>query len=166
MQKIWAKLAKKIELSVSLQHKTLFLNQNDMKKLKFAIILLALMTTVQVSAKKKFPVIQFEQTVIDFGTFSQDTPIQKCTFKFKNVGDAKLVINYVHPSCGCTVADFPKDFISPGGTGEITVTYDATNKMPGKFRKSIQIYTNCEEEYMRIYIQGNMTALVKETKEE
>ena len=128
-----------------------------MKNLRFICILFALMTTLAVCAKKKYPVIQFDKTTIDLGTFSSDTPVQTCTFKFRNVGDAKLVINYVHTSCGCTVADFPKDYISPGGSGVITVTYDATGKMPGKFRKAIQVFTNCKDDYMRIFVQGNMT---------
>ena len=106
---------------------------------------------------KKYPQIKFEKTVIDFGTFSMDEPVQKCTFKFTNVGNAKLVINAVHASCGCTVAEYPKDFIAPGATGEITVTYDGSNKMPGRFKKNIQIFSNCKEDMARIFIQGEMT---------
>ena len=90
---------------------------------------------------KKYPEIKFEKTTIDVGTFSQDEPEQKAVFKFTNVGKAKLVINYVHTSCGCTVAEYPKDFISPGGTGEIIVTYNGEGKLPGKFKKHIQIVT-------------------------
>ena len=94
-------------------------------------VLIALFTMALGMQAKKYPQIKFEKTTIDFGTFSMDDPVQKCTFKFKNVGDAKLVITAVHASCGCTVAEYPKDFISPGGSGEITVTYDGSNKMPG-----------------------------------
>lgn len=106
---------------------------------------------------KKYPQIKFEKTTIDFGTFSMDEPVRKCTFKFTNVGNAKLVINSVHASCGCTVADYPKDFIAPGASGEITVTYDGSNKMPGRFKKNIQVFSNCKEDMTRIYIQGDMT---------
>lgn len=134
-----------------------------MNKLRFAFVAVALLMVVGVcQAKKKHAQIKYEQTTIDVGTFSQDDPVQKCTFKFYNVGDAKLYINYVHTSCGCTVADFPKDPISPGGSGEITVTYDGTNKMPGKFKKTIQVFSNCKDELSRVYILGNMSALTKE----
>ena len=118
---------------------------------------LAIFTVALGIQAKKFPEIKFEKTLVDFGTFSMDDPVQKCTFKFKNVGDAKLVITAVHASCGCTVADYPKDFIAPGATGEITVTYDGSNKMPGRFKKNIQFFTNCQEEMARIFIQGDMT---------
>lgn len=111
---------------------------------------------------KKYPVIHFERTTINVGTFSQDDPVQKATFKFTNVGEGKLVINYVHTSCGCTAADYTKDIISPGGTGYIWVTYDGTGKMPGPFVKHIQVFTNCKQEETRIVLRGEMSSLPKE----
>ena len=126
------------------------------------LLLMALFTMALGMQAKKFPQIKFEKTTIDFGTFSLDNPVQKCTFKFKNVGDAKLVITAVHASCGCTVADYPKDFISPGGSGEIRVTYDGTGKLPGKLKKTIQVFYNGKpnsEDLVRIYVTGEMTAV-------
>lgn len=125
-------------------------------KTKLLLFMTLLAMTLSLQAKK-YPQIKFEQTTIDMGTFSLDEPIRKCTFKFTNVGDAKLVITAVHASCGCTVAEYPKDFIAPGASGEISVTYDGSNKMPGRFKKSIQIFSNCKEEMARIFIQGEMT---------
>lgn len=125
-------------------------------KLKTILLILALMLCMVASAKK-YPQIKFETTTVDLGTFCMDDPVRKCVFKFTNTGKTKLVINYVHPSCGCTDAQYPKDFIAPGGTGEITVTYNGTGKMPGKFKKSIQVFTNCRDDMSRIFIQGEMT---------
>ncbi len=125
-------------------------------KTRILIALSALMLTLCVQAKK-YPVIKFEQTTIDMGEFSMDDPVQKVKFKFTNVGKAKLVINYVHASCGCTVAEYPKDYISPGASGEITVTYNGSGKMPGRFKKNIQIFTNCKDDMARIFITGDMT---------
>ena len=130
-----------------------------MKHCALALILALTVTTAQA---RKYPIIKFEKTTIDFGTFSQDTPVQTATFRFTNVGNAKLVINYVHPSCGCTVAEYPKDYISPGATGEIKVTYNGEGKMPGKFKKHIQIFTNCKDDLTRIFIMGDMSAMPRE----
>lgn len=129
------------------------------------LTIISLLFSLCVEAKKR-PEIKFEKTTIDIGTFSQDEPVQKAVFKFTNVGNAKLVINYVHTSCGCTVADYPKDFISPGGSGEIVVTYNGEGKMPGKFKKHIQIFTNCKDDLSRVFIQGYMSSVpvVKEEK--
>ncbi len=135
-----------------------------MQHIRIALLLLSVLLVGNAEAKKKYPVIKFEQTTIDIGTFSMGEPVQKCVFKFRNVGTAKLVINYVHTACGCTVADYPKDYISPGGSGEITVTYDATGKMPGRFKKHIQVFTNCKNDLARIFVQGQVTALPRETR--
>ena len=136
-----------------------------MNKLRFLLLLIALVAAIGVSAKKKYPIIKFEQTTIDLGTFSTDNAVRKCTFTFRNVGKAKLMINYVHTSCGCTVADYPKDFIAPGASGEITVTYNGAGKMPGPFRKNIQIFSNCKEDMTRIFIRGEMTDVPVSKKE-
>ncbi|MBR6202945.1 MAG: DUF1573 domain-containing protein [Bacteroidaceae bacterium] len=121
------------------------------------LMLLAVFTLAMGVQAKKFPQIKFEKTTIDMGTFSMDDAVQKCTFKFTNVGNAKLIITEVHTSCGCTVANYPKDFIAPGASGEITVTYDGSNKTPGPVNKNIQIFSNCKEELTRIFIKGYMT---------
>lgn len=125
-------------------------------KLRLFIYIIAFFLCTGISAKK-YPQIKFEKTTINLGSFCMDDPVQKCVFKFTNTGKAKLVINYVHTSCGCTVADYTKDFIAPGGTGVITVTYDGKGKMPAKFKKSIQVFSNCKDDMTRLYITGEMT---------
>lgn len=125
-------------------------------KLKLFLVLASLMLCMGMSAKK-YPQIKFDKTTIDLGTFCMDEPVRRCKFRFTNVGKSKLVINYVHPSCGCTVAEYSKDFIAPGAMGEIIVTYDGSDKMPGAFKRSIQVFTNCKDDMSRIFIQGEMT---------
>lgn len=126
--------------------------------MKTKLVLLACLFLAVVAAEaKKYPQIKFEKTLVDLGSFSMEDPVRTCTFAFKNVGEAKLVITTVHTTCGCTVADYPKDFIAPGGTGVIKVTYDGSNKMPGRFKKNIQVFSNCKEDMARLYIQGFMS---------
>lgn len=127
-----------------------------MKKTILITLLLTIFCVSMAQAKKR-PQIQFEQTTIDLGTFPESDPIRTVKFKFKNVGNAKLVVNRVSTSCGCTVADYPKDFIAPGATGEIIVTYDGKGKFPGRFRKGISVFTNNGKDVTRLYIEGIMT---------
>ena len=134
-----------------------------MRRFSLLLLLLTLGFTQSVHAKK-YPRIKFEKTVIDFGEFTASDGLQTCTFTFANVGDAPLVINYVHTSCGCTVADYPKDPISPGGKGVIKVSYSGEGKTPGPFKKTIQVFTNCKEDLARVFIQGNMLSLPRERK--
>lgn len=130
---------------------------NTLRTLLATCLLLAL--TMAADAKKKYPDIKFDKVTLDLGTFSQDQPIQTCEVRFRNVGQAKLVINSVATSCGCTVADYPKDFISPGGEGKIVVTYDGTGKMPGKFKRIIRVFSNCKQDTHKIELIGEMTAM-------
>ena len=125
----------------------------------FFVLLLTFACSLPMSAKKKYPVIKFEKSAVDLGTFSQDHPVQTCEVKFRNVGKAKLVINGVSTSCGCTVADYPKDFISPGGEGKIVITYDGTGKLPGKFKRILRVFSNCKQETTKIELIGEMSAM-------
>lgn len=135
-----------------------------MIRFRILILLFMMIGTVAMQAKKKYPVIKFDNTTVDLGTFPMSDAQRTCTFTFSNVGNAPLIINYVHTSCGCTEAEFPKDPIAPGARGVITVTYNGSDKMPGRFKKAIQVFSNCKDDLTRVFIQGNMTALKKEQK--
>ena len=74
------------------------------------------------SAQQKSSEIKFDKTSHDFGTFSEDNSVQKCTFTFTNVGNAPLIINQAVASCGCAVPSYTKTPIAPGQKGEMKVT--------------------------------------------
>lgn len=101
--------------------------------------------------------LTFEKTTHDFGTFSENDPVVTCKFVFKNTGDSPLVIHQAIASCGCTAPNFTKEPVKPGEKGEITVTYNGAGRFPGKFRKTVTVYSNAENEIVRIYIKGDMT---------
>ena len=73
------------------------------------------------------------------------------------VTDIEEEVNTLLGSTKVHISDYPKDFIAPGASAEITVTYDGSNKMPGRFKKSILVSSNCKENTTHIYIQGDMT---------
>jgi hypothetical protein len=62
-------------------------------------------------------------------------------FKFKNTGNADLIIRRVDPTCGCTVGKFPNEAIKPGGEGAIELTIDTTEKMGMCFVRAT-VYSN------------------------
>lgn len=126
-----------------------------MRKILFSIVM-TLFCTITAYAQNDAQ-IKFDKLTHDFGTFSENTPIQKATFTFTNVGQAPLIINQAVASCGCTVPNYTKKPVLPGQKGEITVTYNGKGKFPGHFKKAITIRTNGSVEMTRIYIEGNMT---------
>lgn len=123
------------------------------KKLYFILVALALVLSVSAQTPKA-PAIRFETTEHDFGKIKTDKPVRKYKFKFKNVGDAKLVITSANAFCDCIKIKYPEKFIAPGDTGVITVTYNSTS--PGTFYKDVQIYTNCEQKMVRLYLKGEV----------
>jgi len=124
------------------------------KMLLMAFMLVACISFA--SAQAKQAQIRFDKVSHNFGTFSESTPVQECTFTFKNAGDAPLVINQAVASCGCTVPAYTKEPIAPGKSGEIKVTYNGKGKFPGHFKKSITVRTNGQPEMTRLYIEGTM----------
>ncbi|MBO7068535.1 MAG: DUF1573 domain-containing protein [Bacteroidaceae bacterium] len=100
--------------------------------------------------------IKFDTLRYNFGKFSKNDPIVKCSFRFTNTGTAPLVIHQAFASCGCTVPTFTKEPIKPGETGVIDVTYNGTDKYPGHFQKTITIRSNAISEVTRLTIEGDM----------
>lgn len=124
-----------------------------MKKFLFtAFLFFAGLTATFAQAK-----ISFDKLVNDFGTFSENNPVQKCTFTFTNTGDKPLVINQAYASCGCTVANYTKTPIKPGEKGTVTVTYNGKDKNPRRFKKAITVRSNGIPMITRIYIEGVMS---------
>ena len=95
--------------------------------------------------------IVWKDTSIDIGEIPIKNPV-KIEFSFKNPGMIPIIIREVKPSCGCTVADFPKQPILSLAEGKITVTYDA--EVSGYFSKTISVYSNTEENVTELYIKG------------
>lgn len=98
-------------------------------------------------------VIQFEETVHDYGTI-QEGGNGTYEFIFHNRGDEPLLLNNVRSSCGCTIPEWPKEPIAAGKTGKIKVSYNT--RITGPFTKSISVYTNADEKPIVLVIKGKV----------
>lgn len=90
----------------------------------------------------QFPQIKFEETTHDFGEIKQNVEVQTL-FQFKNTGKVPLVITNASSSCGCTVPEYPKEAIAPGGSGAIKVVYNGSGK--DAITKTVTLTTNTEQ---------------------
>ncbi|MCB9071744.1 MAG: DUF1573 domain-containing protein [Prevotellaceae bacterium] len=125
-----------------------------MKKLAlFSMLFVAL----SVMAQEK-PVVEFNERTHDFGTVKEEEGKITTVFTFTNQFLAPLTIKSVRASCGCTTPNWSKEPVAPKGKGEITVTYNTTNR-PGSFTKSITVVlTNGTEDFTEVlYIKGQVT---------
>lgn len=101
----------------------------------------------------KVGVLKFDTMTIDYGTIKQNANGVR-EFKFKNTGNAPIIITKVKASCGCTVPTKPAKAIMPGETASIQVKY-ATNRL-GAFSKTITVSSNAKEKQLVLHIKGKV----------
>lgn len=77
-----------------------------------------------VGTNTKEPKIEFDVMEHDFGKMLQGEQVS-FTYKFKNTGNAPLLISSVDKTCGCTEIKFPQTPIKPGDEGTITISYNS-----------------------------------------
>lgn len=85
--------------------------------------------------------VKFADSSQNFGTVKKGELV-KLKYTVENIGVNPLFIVSVQPSCGCTVADYTKEPILPGKSGEITATFDSNHGVAGDIHKSIIVSTN------------------------
>ena len=96
----------------------------------------------------------FEEETHNFGIVDQGAIITH-DFKFSNTGTVPLVISDVRSTCGCTVADWPREPIPPGGTGKIPVRFDTKNKS-GIQSKPVTITANTLRAKTNLFLNGRV----------
>ncbi|HYQ55885.1 MAG TPA: DUF1573 domain-containing protein [Draconibacterium sp.] len=97
--------------------------------------------------------IQFAADEHDFNTLQLKKEVEY-SFDFSNPGESVLLIYDVKTSCGCTVAEWPKQPIKPKKTGSIIVNYDS--EYPGMFHKEITVYYNGEDSPKVLRVKGQV----------
>ncbi len=103
------------------------------------------------------PEIVFDISVFEFGHISQGEKVT-FTYRFKNTGNADLIIAKVEGSCGCTVMQgWPKHPIKPGDKGKIDVIFDSAGRR-GKQNKSISVVANTVPSTTVLKLVGEIAA--------
>jgi hypothetical protein len=120
---------------------------------KLIMLLFVGLISLSINGQEKMAKIEFESETIDYGTIDKGADGVRI-FKFKNIGDAPLIISKVKSTCGCTVPKKPEDPIMPGETGEIEVKYDTNRVMP--IRKTITVTSNSDRPTIALKIKGNV----------
>jgi hypothetical protein len=101
------------------------------------------------------PLIEFEKLDHDFGTVPEG-PKVSYTYKFKNNGQAPLIIQNAAPSCGCTVPDWTRQPIPVGGTGFVKAEFD-TNQKSGIQNKTITVTANTWPKTTTLHFKAMVT---------
>ncbi|AFL79833.1 Protein of unknown function (DUF1573) [Aequorivita sublithincola DSM 14238] len=102
----------------------------------------------------KFAAITFEESQFDFGTIDQGTNVEH-VFKFKNTGDAPLMIVNAKSSCGCTIPEYTKEPVAPGATGDMLVKFNGSGQ--NQVSKTVTLTTNTKEGTETLTIKAFVT---------
>ncbi len=94
----------------------------------------------EVMDSTKFTTVQWLDSLVDFGTIN-DGEKANINFRFKNTGDKPLIVQSVVPGCGCTVPEYTKEPIKPGGEGFIKAVFNSVGQPP-TVHKSINVAMN------------------------
>lgn len=100
------------------------------------------------------PTMDFSDTTHNFGDIAEGVTVEH-SFSFKNNGKTPLIVSSAKGSCGCTVADYPNEPVSPGGEGVIKVVFNSTDKM-GHVEKSVALTTNSQRSVHMLYIKADV----------
>ena len=107
------------------------------------------------SAINRLATMDFKDSVKDFGTI-KDGEVVTAEYEFTNNGKSPLIIGNASGSCGCTVADFPKEPLPPGQSSSIKVQFNSAGKV-GHQEKSVSLTTNTFRGTHVLYIKGEVT---------
>ncbi len=89
---------------------------------------------------KESPVMVFADTSHNFGWMGEGEKVEH-EFSFKNTGKSPLIIAGASVTCGCTVPEFSREPIPPGGSGSLKVTFSSAGKQ-GHVLKTITVSSN------------------------
>jgi Protein of unknown function (DUF1573) len=97
--------------------------------------------------------VNFDEVDYKFGEIAMgDKAVHR--FIFKNTGQEPLVIENVKPSCNCTVPDWTREPVPPGGTGFVETSMEA--KAVGIFKKSATVTLNADPKNVILNFSGEV----------
>jgi hypothetical protein len=99
------------------------------------------------AALERAPEVTFEKMAHDFGPILSGEKVAY-NFRFTNTGNAPLIIISTRSGCGCTVGDYPKEPIPPGGEARVKVMFNSAGRR-GFQSESVRVVTNATpQEYL------------------
>lgn len=100
----------------------------------------------------QFARIRFDEPDFNFGTVNEGEKVEH-VFYFTNTGKIPLLIATASSSCGCTVPEWPKDPIPPGGRGELRATFNTAGR-DGEQKKLIKVLSNAYPNETKLMVRG------------
>lgn len=110
--------------------------------------------TANIVSAEKESIITFDNPEFNFGKIKAGEKIENI-FKFKNTGNAPLIITDVTVTCGCTAAEKPEAPVMPGSEGKIKIVFDSKNKS-GTQNRTITVKSNAKNKVNYLKLVGEV----------
>ncbi len=88
-----------------------------------------------------YTTLAWQDSVVQFGKVPMGETVQ-IVFHFRNTGNYPLYLANVRAGCGCTIPDYTRGAIAPGGEGIVTGAFDTKLAHRGEVRKAIFVTAN------------------------
>lgn len=101
--------------------------------------------------------VKFSKYEHNFGNVTTGSK-NKYSFSFTNTGSEPLIISSATGSCGCTVPNYPKEPIPPGGSGNIDVEFSPSAGQENAQQKTVTVMANTVPEKTELTIKAFVKA--------
>lgn len=85
--------------------------------------------------------VDFECMEHDFGEIEFKSGPRLFAFRFRNSGNAPLVITRTEQSCTCLSVKYPRKPVMPGEEGEVEISYSPVKEL-GIFNNHVKVFSN------------------------
>lgn len=126
--------------------------------MKRSLLFIFSLLTVALAAVAQ-PRISSNKETHNFGQIEWKRPVT-VEYTITNTGNQPLVLTNVTTSCACSVADWTKEPIVPGGKGIVKASFDA--KALGHFEKTVGIYSNATPSLIYLKFIGEVVQEIKD----
>ena len=126
--------------------------------MKRSLLFIFSLLTVALAAVAQ-PRISSNKETHNFGQIEWKRPVT-VEYTITNTGNQPLVLTNVTTSCACSVADWTKEPIAPGGKGIVKASFDA--KALGHFEKTVGIYSNATPSLIYLKFIGEVVQEIKD----
>ncbi|HQQ97598.1 MAG TPA: DUF1573 domain-containing protein [Cyclobacteriaceae bacterium] len=99
----------------------------------------------------------FREKMHDFGEVDEDRGVVDFEFQFTNSASRPIRVIKVDASCGCTIAGWTKEPVTPGKTGLIKASYNPAGR-PGYFNKTLTVITDWDANPILLQIKGQVVS--------
>ncbi len=112
-----------------------------MKRAVFGFLFTAIFASLAL-AQHNGPSLKFSKEMHDYGTvFVDSMPDTRHTIEFTNSGTSPLILSNVTACCGTQVTSWPREPITPGGKGTITIQYYLSPR-PQRISRTVTVFSN------------------------